>query len=120
MNYRQIKQELRGLIKKMQIVRGPTHNDGFGYYKSFYLGSYPDLDPCGRYHHVLSPNEVKKSCINFWNRLERAAEELDCWIESGRYDGLDVFLCKSLSRREIHQGVADGEITLNEGDREES
>lgn len=61
-----------------------------------YLGSYMALDPCGKYHHCLSPNGVSKKCERFWVNLENVADELSCWIETGDGDPTDIFLCKNI------------------------
>jgi len=65
-------------------------------YECIYLGSFTDLDPCGRFHHILSPNGITKRCIRFWDNLEECAQELGCWIEAGEWDGTDIFLCRPL------------------------
>ena len=61
-----------------------------------YLGSYMSLDPCGKFHHFLSPNGVTKKCARYWENMEKACNELDMWLESGEGDGCDVFLCKPI------------------------
>ena len=60
---------------------------------SVYIGSFLSLDPCGRYHHVLSPNGVTKNCMQFWESLDKVASQLGGWIESGEGDPLDQYFC---------------------------
>ena len=93
MNYREIKRELKRIKnspKNWEIVEGDEDN-----YNSNYLGSYMSLDPCGKYHHFLSPNGVTAKCNRFWENLEKAANDLNMWTESGEGDPTDVYLCKS-------------------------
>lgn len=59
--------------------------------KSVYLGSALLLDPCGKYHHILSPNGITNKCERFWNNLNDCAEELHGWIEGGEGDPIDTF-----------------------------
>jgi hypothetical protein len=56
-----------------------------------YLGSFMTLDPCGRYHHVLSPNGVTAKCERFWQNLHHVAYELDGWIKEGEGDPTDIY-----------------------------
>ena len=56
-----------------------------------YLGSSLGLDPCGRYHHMLSPNGVTSRCIAFWDSLERQVEARGMWLTCGDGDPLDQF-----------------------------
>jgi hypothetical protein len=58
---------------------------------SQYLGSYMSLDPCGKYHHILSPNDVVDECCQYWENLEKAAENLGGYITSGEGDPTDIF-----------------------------
>jgi len=62
---------------------------------STYLGTVQSLDPCGKYHHLLSPNgmEPEDNCERYWSNLESAAESLNAWIENGDGDPCDVYLC---------------------------
>jgi hypothetical protein len=92
MNYREIKKQLKSIndnTSNWDLINEPD-----GDYWSNFLGSYMSLDPCGKYHHFLSPNGVTKKCNQFWENLDRAASELNCWIESGEGDPCDIFLCK--------------------------
>ena len=61
-----------------------------------YLGSVFALDPCGRYHHMLSPNGVTNRCIRFWESLERQLEARGLGMTSGEGDPCDVFASKYL------------------------
>lgn len=85
-----MKAQLRQIMKNQypEIVE-----NGDSTYNTVYLGSFLSLDPCGRYHHVLSNNGLTRKCENFWARLERATNEIGAWIESGEGNALDVFLC---------------------------
>jgi hypothetical protein len=62
-------------------------------YQSAYIGSYMSLDPCGRYHHCLSPNGATSRCEAFWEALEKAADRLGGWIEGGEGDPTDIYFC---------------------------
>lgn len=95
MEKEEMKKVLEKLIPEMEIVE----MDG-ELYKSTYLGSFMALDPCGRYHHILSPNEITEECEDYWDNLNEAAEELGGWIESGEGDATDVFFCMPLDERE--------------------
>ena len=90
MNLREMKRELKSLIPEMEKVESHYEDR---YYYSIYLGSYMALDPCGRYHHILSPNGATSKCARFWERLERAADELGGWIEGGEGDPTDIYFC---------------------------
>ena len=111
MTKREIKRALKQSIKSMEIVEDWDTSDygteNRAYYKSVYLGSFLDLDPCGRYHHVLSPNGITKRCERFWYNLEECAEELGCWLHSGEGDALDVFMCMSCTDEEIDSHIAN-------------
>lgn len=89
MTKRELKKQLKALIPEMKETEDMKGNKYF----SIYLGSFLSLDPCGRYHHILSLNGATKSCTNFWNRLENAASELNGWIESGKGGALDIYFC---------------------------
>jgi hypothetical protein len=65
-------------------------------YRSVYIGSYMTLDPCGRYHHCLSLNGANSRCEAFWEALEKAADRLGGWIESGEGDPTDIYFCLPL------------------------
>lgn len=91
MTKREIKGWLKSEISEMVTVPEVTHSDGA--YRSVYLGTATELDPCGRYHHVLSPNGYTSRCGRFWENLENVAQELGGWIEAGEGDPLDTFFC---------------------------
>lgn len=61
--------------------------------KSTYLGSVMSLDPCGRYHHAISPNGITSRCARFWENLETVASDLGGWTESGEGDPTDIYFC---------------------------
>lgn len=90
-------QDLRPLVDRMERFES---FDGESDYQGIYLGSYMSLDPCGRYHHCLSPNGATDRCERFWEALERAADRLGGWIESGEGDPTDIFFCMSLPEGE--------------------
>jgi hypothetical protein len=66
-----------------------------GYYSN-YLGSFMSLDPCGKYHHILSPNGATQECVDFWDTLNELAEEKGMWIEGGEGDPTDIYLCTAV------------------------
>lgn len=90
MNKKEIKQMLVVSIPDMELV---DSIDGDEKYWTVFIGTYMMLDPCGRYHHPLSPNGVTKRCIHFWETLEKIATDLGGWIESGEGDPCDTFFC---------------------------
>ena len=94
MTRREIKRELKNLIPKMEETEDYRGEEN---YRCIYLGSYLSLDPCGKYHHLLSPNGVTKRCKKFWDNLNECAEELGGWIQNGEGDGLDTFFCMPLN-----------------------
>ena len=90
MDKRTIIREFKRILKNESFEK--VQDDDENEYYSNYLGSYLSLDPCGKFHHFLSPNGVKKSCENFWERFHTCAESLNCWIGGSDGDGLDVLL----------------------------
>ena len=58
---------------------------------SLYIGSFMAVDPCGRYHHLLSPNGISRPCVSFWGAVERWSDRLGISIESGDGDPTDIF-----------------------------
>jgi len=62
-------------------------------YYSTFLGTVMALDPCGRYHNILSENGYTDRCGAFWEALEKAAGRCGGWIENGEGDPCDVFFC---------------------------
>jgi hypothetical protein len=91
MNKREVKRYLKSIMPEMDEVENLYEDEGI--YKSIYLGSFMSLDPCGKYHHILSPNGVTSRCEAFWQRLENAASELNGWIETGEGDPTDIYFC---------------------------
>ena len=94
MTKKEIREELKSLKESGNFDE--VEPDGFMVdepYMSMFLGSYMYLDPCGRYHHFLSPNGFTRNCERFWENMESVAEELGMWIESGEGDPTDIFLC---------------------------
>jgi hypothetical protein len=54
---------------------------------SMYLGTTMGLDPCGRLHHMLSPNGVTDECVTFWEDLESELEERGLFLFGDEGDG---------------------------------
>jgi len=96
MNAKEIKKELLKIKNSPKNWEVTDFEMDEGQYLSNFLGTYMSLDPCGKYHHFLSPNGVTKKCERFWGNLEKSANELNMWIESGEGDPCDIFLCKDI------------------------
>lgn len=90
MDKRTILKEFKRILKNEPFEKVQDYDENE--YYSIYLGSFLSLDPCGKYHHLLSLNGIKKSCENFWERFNECAESLNCWISSSEGDELDVLL----------------------------
>lgn len=90
MTYDEILEELYAIKRKGYDEITPNDDPSVDI-ASIYLGSYMALDPCGKYHHSLSLNGCKKKCLQFWDDLEKAANELDGWITGGEGDPTDIF-----------------------------
>ena len=88
--------DLRDAELSMEIVE----DCGDGRYKSCYLGSFMSLDPCGRYHHILSPNGSSNRCEAYWKALDKAAYRLGGWIGSGEGDPTDIYFCLLIAKAE--------------------
>lgn len=96
MTKREIRREIRRIRCEGEwYPHSDTMND-YPYWACF-IGSYMAVDPCGRYHHCLSPNGVTKRCTHFWTALEDVADELKMWIESGEGNATDIYLCRPLT-----------------------
>jgi len=93
----EIKKQLKGMVGSMELVE-----EYYGEEKKYseYLGSFMSLDPCGRYHHIFSPNGATSKCERFWNNLEECAGELGGWIEGGEGDPTDIFFCMPYNETE--------------------
>jgi len=89
MNREEIKQFLKDSMKDKNVVEA-TDDEGRTF-KSVYLGSFMSLDPCGRYHHILSPNGITGRCEQFWESIEKVAGELHGAISSGEGDHTDIY-----------------------------
>ena len=87
---------LKNLIPEMEEFETMEGN-----VRGIFLGSFMSLDPCGRYHHFLSPNGLTEECEEFWETLHEAANEADGWIGDSDGDACDVF---------FYMGVEDDEI----------
>ena len=85
-------EELRSTIPMMEVYQPdfPVYDET---YKGVYIGSYMSLDPCGCYHCVIVPNDPTDECQDYWEALDRAAESLGGWIESGEDDPTDIYFC---------------------------
>jgi hypothetical protein len=90
MNKKEIRAFLKSEIPSMEETESFMSDEP---YMSTYIGSFMSLDPCGRYHHALSPNGVSNRCARFWENLESVASELGGWIEPGEGDPTDIFFC---------------------------
>ena len=66
------------------------------FFARIYLGSVFSLDPCGRYHHFLSPNGVTKRCEAFWESLDHQLEKRKLSLVSGEGDPCDCFIVRWL------------------------
>jgi len=88
MNQEEIRRFLRESMKDGSIVDVTVEGRTF---KSVWLGSFMSLDPCGRYHSVVSPNGITKRCERFWESLEKVAEELHGTISTGEGDPTDIY-----------------------------
>ena len=87
-----IKKALREILYGAEFTEIHDERNEDSYYSN-YLGSYMSLDPCGKYHHILSINGASRSCEMFWDNLNKAADDLNGWIEGGEGDPTDVFFC---------------------------
>jgi hypothetical protein len=90
------KKDMRREIRRILVEEKFEPMTGLGgdEYIGVYLGSYMNLDPCGRFHHAFSPNGMTKKCERYWENLESVAIEFNCWIEPSDGDPTDIFLCK--------------------------
>lgn len=66
---------------------------------SFFWGKWMNLDPCGRYHHFLSPNGVKPECEAYWTDLDEAMDDVnfDGCVHVGDGDPTDIFIIRVVS-----------------------
>ena len=101
MNAKEIKKELLRIKNNPRNWEVTDFEMDEGQYLSNFLGTYMSLDPCGKYHHFLSPNGVQKRCVRFWENMEKSANELDMWLQSGESDPCDLFLCKNIEKTDI-------------------
>lgn len=95
-----INEDLSDIIVNASFEILDTDN---GTYESCYLGSWMSLDPCGRYHHFISPNGITKKCEIFWKVLDEVASKLGCWIDNGEFDPTDIYLCKEYQEESIEE-----------------
>lgn len=58
---------------------------------TLYLGRVYNFDPCGKYHHLLSPNGVQKRCIFAWEEFEQAIEKLGMATVSNEGDPTELY-----------------------------
>lgn len=95
-NYRMSKEQIKRELE-CSINFGYTNYDVDEYgnkYVSYYAGSFMQFDPCGRYHHLFSPNGITSICEDFWEDFEEVVKELGYEMESGVGDPCAIFLCK--------------------------
>jgi hypothetical protein len=92
MNKREIKSFLRSAKESADGDYLSLSDDGTAISSHVLLGSFLSLDPCGKYHHILSPNGITTRCERFWENLEDCANELNAWTETGEGNALDIFL----------------------------
>jgi hypothetical protein len=91
MTCKEIKKELKAIIKSAE-----EKNEFYQYeedgeeYEQLFLGSFMSLDPCGKFHCMLVPNEPTKKCDRYWYNLNKAAEELGGWLGDSNGDFCDV------------------------------
>lgn len=78
--------------------------------RSYYLGRYMYLDPCGRYHHIISPNGVTEQCEQFWADLEAALDKAGFVLEAGEGDPTDVYA----SQYRWNQSAQESEALMEE------
>ncbi len=88
---KEMETELKLLIPKMETIEDMEGNNVM----SIYLGSFMSLDPCGKYHHFISENGITQECEEYWENLDKAADNLGGWITSGEGDPTDIFFEKS-------------------------
>jgi hypothetical protein len=100
MNRRQIKSALKDTAENGNWDEVESWDDNDNKYLSQYIGSFMSLDPCGKYHNILSPNNATLRCERFWENLDSVASELNLWIESGEGDPTDIFLCRAIPESE--------------------
>lgn len=106
MNKREIRRHLSSIKKAMLSNPNPDATvpcDDGSTYQSEYLGSFLTLDPCGRYHHCLSPNGITARCERFWQNLDDVAADIGGWVESGEGDPLDIFFCIPIKSTEVSE-----------------
>jgi hypothetical protein len=95
MTKKELKKSIQRILKTEHFEKIEDYEDS-NPFEAYYLGSSLSLDPCGKYHHVLSPNGITPKCERFWNNLESVCNELNVWTDSLNEDGLDVFLCRNI------------------------
>jgi hypothetical protein len=86
------KKEIRTYLKKVKKLPNPNSYEEDGENICYdYIGSFMNLDPCGKYHHIHSPNGMTNKCERFWQNLHDVAFELNGWIKGGEGDPTDVY-----------------------------
>jgi len=102
MTYKQLKAELKRVIKKAE-KEGSFYryvNENGDDSESIFLGDFMSLDPCGKYHCVIVPNEPTKRCERFWNNFHKVAEELGGYITSSEGDFCDVMFERIIEKED--------------------
>ena len=88
MNQKEMEEFLK---EKMKEAIEAKDEDNGGNFKRVYIGSYMSLDPCGKYHNILSPNGIRQDCERFWESLEKVAGKFNGCISCGEGDPTDTF-----------------------------
>lgn len=84
--------QLDALVDELTYVKqAHEHDDCDKDECSEYLGSFMSLDPCGRYHHMLSPNSATSECVAYWDMLDEAAGKAGGYITGGEGDPTDIY-----------------------------
>ncbi len=89
------KKNITDMIKRVmaephEVIPGTEDGQIF---KSWYLGTYTNLDPCGKYHSFLYENGMSEKCTLFWQEIEESCVALGVTLETGE-DPVDVYIVK--------------------------
>lgn len=91
MNKKEIKVFLEDSMKDAVEWIDDDGDDDGNKYNSVYIGSFMSLDPCGKYHHMISPNGITKRCEQFWDSIEKVAGDLGGSIVAGEGNATDIY-----------------------------
>lgn len=91
-----LREAAKEMLRDGETERDSAHgylysDDGFSVCARDYVGSFFTLDPCGRYHHMLSPNGITRGCEAYWEALEAEADRLGFSVEGGEGDPIDQY-----------------------------